>query len=120
MNREKDAIGALLDTYLGGGGDLFDPRPIAKDDRSGTSVSLTGVAADSASGALLVCEGEAILMAELQAWPAEVLGKTLAVTGIFGRTSAAPEPVVGADGGISHGAVGSSDSLSGATWQIVG
>ncbi|MCO4761670.1 MAG: hypothetical protein KC502_09215 [Myxococcales bacterium] len=120
MNKEKEAIGALLDTYLGGGGDLFDPRPSASDDRLGKSVTVSGQADSSASGPILVAGDETFLLTDLGSWPAEIVGKTVEVTGTVGSTSAGDDPLVNAAGEYSHGATGTSATLRGATWTVKG
>ena len=121
MNDEKEAIGALLDTYLAGGGDLFDPFAAKDPAPTGTSTSttVTGEAAESMTGPVVVVNGEAILVTGFSSWPEGVAGKQVRVTGNTGSASAGSAPSVGADGAVSHGASGSIDMLTDAQWELV-
>jgi hypothetical protein len=119
MTSERDAIGALLDTYLGGGGDIFDPAERAAAKSGGGEKTLVGEAQSAMSGPILIVDGEAIEVPGVGEWPDEVIGRQVRVTGQSGTAKMMPSPVVGADGGISHGAFGSSQTLSGANWTLV-
>lgn len=120
MTSEREAIGALLDTYLGGGGDIFDPaeRAAAKTAEA-EEKTLVGEAQSAMSGPILIVNGEAIEVPSVGEWPDEVIGRQVRVTGTSGSAKMMPSPVVGADGGMSHGAAGISATLSGANWSVV-
>ena len=116
---EKALIAALLDQQLGGGMPLHDPALGAGGSaKDGETITVTGVAGNSATGAIVV-DGGTVHVGGLQSWPADIYGKQVAVTGKVMRTSVAPDPVVGPNGEQSHGAKGSSVVLTNATWEIV-
>ena len=117
-DQEKALIEALLDQQLAGM-PLHDPALGAGGSaRDGETITVTGVAGNSASGAIVV-DGGTVHVGGLQEWPADVYGKQVAVTGEVMRTSLAPDPVVGPNGEHSHGAKGSSVVLVNAQWEIV-
>ena len=115
---ELELIGALLDQHVAGM-PLHDPSlGAAGRAKDGETITITGVAGNSASGAVVVDGGSAIV-GGLEQWPPEFYGKQVAVTGTVMRTSVAPDPVVGPNGEHSHGAKGSSVVLTNATWEVV-
>jgi hypothetical protein len=78
-----------------------------------------GVARDAALGAVVVTDDGAVVYVDgLRAWPAAASGKRVEVKGTLRRRKLAPDPVIGADGGISHGAVGTNLVVEGAAWTV--
>ena len=120
MNKEKEAIGALLDTYLGGGGELFDPttKASAPDDRQGQEITVTGYAVHTASGAAVRVGSEDMVVAGVDGWDDDVIGERIEVTGTYTSASLAPDPLL-PGGEIGHGAQGNATVLSNATRGLV-
>ena len=115
---ELDAIGKLLDAQMAGL-PLHDPSLGAGGRaKHGETLTITGVADNSASGAIVV-DGGTTVVGGLQAWPAHMYGKMVAVSGTMSKAELAPDPVVGPNGEQSHGAWGSSSMLINATWKLV-
>ncbi len=96
----------------GGGGAL--------DELVDQTVTLRGVAHEAALGAVVVLDGGGVVYFDGRAdWPGPVSGKTIDVTGVLRRRKLAPDPVVGANSGISHGVAGESWVFEDATWTAV-
>ncbi|HAN32438.1 MAG TPA: hypothetical protein DCQ06_12655 [Myxococcales bacterium] len=122
MNDEKKAIGALLDTYLSGGGALHNPFEAGttpKPKAASTTVTLVGEAAASMSGAVIVVDGEATLIADFDEWPQDVIGKLVRVSGRMGSVSLGSADDLASGDKVRHGASGSSDMLLDVQWQLV-
>lgn len=115
---ELDRIGRLLDQQMAGL-PLHDPSVGAGGRaKDGEIITIEGVADNSASGAIVV-DGGTALVGGMTSWPNEAYGKRVAVTGKVMRTSVAPNPVVGPNGEQSHGAHGSQVMLVNATWKLL-
>ena len=83
-------------------------------------VTLSGTAYDAKGGAILETDqGRVVYIRGLEAWPSHVVGNRVQVTGFRGDEKLIPDPVVGADGGISQGALGSQSVVSDASWQLL-
>jgi hypothetical protein len=83
----------------------------------GQEVQLIGTARDARLGAVVVLEsGGAIYIDGLEEWPTELDRRKVEVRGILREKKLAPDPTVGADGGISHGMFGTSLVVENATW----
>ncbi len=115
---DRQKIEALLDQYVSGM-PLHNPLDGAgASANEGQTITLTGPAVDTASGAAVV-DGGTTVIGGLSSWPAETLGKRVSVTGKVVRAEIAPDPVVGPNGEQSHGAWGSSTVLVDAKWEVV-
>lgn len=88
--------------------------------RVNTEVVLTGEAQNAFSGAILLLENRSpIYIAGLDEWPPDLYGKTLEVKGILRDKKLAPDPVVDADGAVSHGKLGRDWVIDGAQWRLI-
>lgn len=112
----------LIDGYLAGNsGELIDPSIGAAAAEAAGAVTLSGIADDAASGAVIVeDDGHVTLVVGLQAWPAELRGRRVEVTGNLGTTSMGDGGGLDADGNAVHGASGGSRALFDARWQASG
>lgn len=91
----------------------------AVQEAEGT-VSLTGEARNAFSGAIVRDPGFGVVyVVGLREWPAGWVGRQVRVRGVRSRAKLAPDPVVGADGGVSHGMVGTSQVVRNASWELV-
>jgi len=92
----------------------------AWDGQLGQTVTLSGTARDAAMGAVVRTSQGTVYVLGVESWPDDVQGKTVTVTGTLQRRKLAPDPVVGADGGVSHGAAGSQVVVEDARWSLAG
>lgn len=84
-------------------------------------ITVRGKALDAASGAVVECDDGAVLyLGGMDCWPGPVFGQRVVVSGHLVVAKLAPDPVVGADGGISHGMFGSSTVLHDPRWRLEG
>ena len=114
---DRQKIEALLDQYVAGM-PLHNPLDAAGGAaKDGETITLTGTAVNTASGAAVV-DGGTTLVGGLTEWPSEAFGKRVSVTGKLVRTKVAPDPVVGPNGEQSHGAWGSSTILVDVQWEV--
>jgi hypothetical protein len=82
-------------------------------------VTLEGYAADARAGAVLMTdEGDTIYVAGLPAWPGDLLGRRVEVTGRLDRKKLIPDPEVNEKGEHTAGAYGLQDVLEGASWKL--
>ncbi len=83
-------------------------------------VTIEGTARDAKMGAVVVSEtGGAIYVEKLDAWPGDVHGKNVRVTGILATSKLIPDPV-NEKGELVAGAWGEQTVLRDATWEVVG
>lgn len=88
------------------------------DAEVGKEITLTGVARDAMLGAVVRLDsGGTVYVGGLLEWPEPLSGQRVSVRGVLQRRHLAPQPTVGADGGVSHGAAGTSLILDGASWS---
>ena len=84
----------------------------------GQDVTLNGIARDAKGGAVLVIEETAPVYIEgLASWTLELLGMKISVSGLLKKEKIIPDPVIGENGGISQGAVGTQFVLNKAEWE---
>ena len=109
----------LLDGYLSGNtGPLLDPSLGAAAAVDGGEVTLFGVADDAAMGAVVVQDdGYVTLVAGLQAWPAELRGRPVEVSGTLSASPVGPTGGINAAGEAMHGAVGAARTLLSPRWK---
>ena len=82
-------------------------------------VTLEGYAADARAGAVLQTdEGDTIYVAGLAAWPGDLVGRRVEVTGKLSRKKLIPDPEVNEDGEHTAGAYGLQEVLEGARWKL--
>jgi hypothetical protein len=114
------SIEDLLDGYLSGNtGPLLDPSVGAADARAGGEVTLRGVADDAAMGAVVVeDDGHVTLLAGVEAWPAELRGRRVEVSGLLTSSPTGPTGGLGPNGEASHGAVGNARTLLSPRWAL--
>ncbi len=90
------------------------PAP-AVDER----VTLIGTARDAKGGAMLVKEdGGTLYVKGLGAWPDELHGKSVSVTGIVRREKLIPDPKTDDAGAVSQGAFGDQTVIDEAAWKL--
>lgn len=88
------------------------------DAEVGKEITLAGVARDAMLGAVVRLDsGGTVYVGGLLEWPEPLSGQRVSVRGVLQRRHLAPQPTVGADGGVSHGAAGTSLILDGASWS---
>ena len=98
-------IGFLAMAACGGG-----PRP----------QTLRGKAVDAKGGAVLVLDdGQTFYVSGLDAWPADLFGLRVEVTGTVKTQPLPSQPLVNDAGEHSAGATGSQDVIENATWRPV-
>jgi hypothetical protein len=84
----------------------------------GQEVTLNGIARDAKGGAVLVIERTAPVYIEgLAFWTPELLGMNVSVKGLLKKEKIIPDPVIGENGGISQGAIGTQFVLLNAVWE---
>jgi hypothetical protein len=90
------------------------------DSMVDTNVTIRGVARDARMGAVVLPEDRTpIYIDGLEEWDDDVSGESIEVTGMLRRRKLAPDPVVGADGGVSHGIHGDNFVLEDPAWSVL-
>lgn len=90
-------------------------------DQLDQQVTLQGPAMDAHAGAaVLLDNGGAVYVDGLKAWPKELRGQQVEVTGTLRRRSLAPDPVVDDQGLVSHGMAGRQLVLADPVWARIG
>ena len=80
--------------------------------------TVSGYAADARAGAVLTTdEGDTIYIAGLAAWPGDLVGRRVEVTGHLTRKKLIPDPEVNEKGEHTAGAYGLQDVIEGAKWK---
>lgn len=83
-------------------------------------VTIDGVARNAFLGAVVMRDnGTPVYLDGLDEWEASTSHRRISVTGVLRVRKLAPDPVVGPDGGVSHGAYGNDYVLESPTWTIV-
>lgn len=125
-NRARDVAallggGAAADFGLPVSGPMgVGPGTPARSGTGGGPLVIEGVALDAALGAVVREDGgQTHHLFGLHAWPSEVYGKRVRVTGTSGTADLAPDPTRDADGGYSHGMVGRAGGLYDARWEVL-
>ncbi len=95
------------------------PEPTARQLQrlAGQQVRLQGRAEDAKGGAVLLLEREPLYLKDVSAWPTEVRGKALEVSGTLQHLKLIPSPTRDASGAISQGAEGSQWVLLKPQWN---
>lgn len=89
------------------------------DDMVDTNVTISGVARNARMGAVVLpSDRTPIYIDGLEEWDDDVSGQSIQVTGVLRRRKLAPDPVVGADGGVSHGMEGASFVIEDPAWSV--
>lgn len=84
----------------------------------GKEISLSGLAFDAKSGAVLKLKNGAIVYLQgLDYWPSELIGKKTSVRGTLQEKKFIPDPVIDEDGAISQGAYGLQYVLENIKWK---
>jgi uncharacterized membrane protein YtjA (UPF0391 family) len=71
-----------------------------------------------AGAVLQTDEGDTVYVAGLAAWPGDLVGRRVEVTGKLARKKLIPDPEVNEDGEHTAGAYGLQDVLEGARWKL--
>jgi hypothetical protein len=86
----------------------------------GQSATIRGVARDARMGAVVLTPDRTpVYVAGLEEWPPDLEGEALEATGTLIRRKLAPDPIVDADGGVSHGVAGTNYVLEDAAWRRI-
>jgi hypothetical protein len=78
--------------------------------------TIRGVARDAKGGAVVVTDGGPVYVIGLEAWPRELAGRKVEVTGRVRPKKHLPDPV-GPGGTVAQGAWGDQTVIEGATWK---
>jgi hypothetical protein len=80
--------------------------------------TLRGLARDAKGGAVVVTDQGPVYVLGLDAWPRELAGRRVEVTGVVRRQKHIPDPV-GPGNTIAQGAWGEQTVIVEATWRVV-
>ncbi len=82
-------------------------------------VTIRGVARNARMGAVVLTPDRTpVYVVGLEEWDDDLDGESIQATGTLRRRSLAPDPIVDAEGNISHGIAGTNLVLEGATWSL--
>jgi hypothetical protein len=85
----------------------------------GTELEVVGTAENAMEGAVVVTDSGGTYFVEgVTEWDDATLNRRIVVKGTMVRKKLAPDPVVGPDGSVSHGAKGRSKVLTNPTWRL--
>ena len=127
MNMDKDAFQNLLDQQAKSAAKVPPAAATGGASAGGGALDalvdqeafVRGVARDAALGAVVVTDDGAVVYVDgLREWPPAASSRRVEVKGTLRRRKLAPDPGVGADGGISHGASGTQLCVEGAAWTV--
>lgn len=79
-----------------------------------------GGAANAKGGAVVLTDVYGPVYVEgLKAWPVDVVGKTVEVSGLLRREKLIPDPVTNEYGAVSAGAYGDQTVIADADWKVI-
>jgi hypothetical protein len=82
--------------------------------------TVVGEAANAKAGAVVLTDvyGE-VYVKGLAAWPDDVVGKTVELSGLLRREKLIPDPVTNEDGAVTAGAYGDQTVIADADWKVI-
>jgi hypothetical protein len=100
---------------------LRDPATPKKAERSKLTgrVRVSGLAQNAKGGAVLIIDGSPYYLERLDAWPAEVVGKLVGVSGKVVDKQYLPQGGKNAKGEYEQGAEGSQSVIESPTWRVI-
>jgi hypothetical protein len=89
------------------------------DPQVDQQITINGTAYDAMMGAVVVLDDRTPVYVDgLTRWDTAAYGQSIEATGTLRKRSLGPDPVVDADGGVSHGIEGSQYILEDPQWQL--
>jgi len=90
------------------------------EDKLNQNITILGTAHDAFLGAIILTESDIpVYVSGLEEWDDIILGRNIEAKGLLKKRTIGPEPVVDADGAISHGIEGLQYVLEDASWSSV-